>query len=325
MKMKSVLFPVFGSFPNVLNFSNSSKTKSSISSESILFIFDKTGSMGGHLNEKKISSKMKTAKDLILKTIQLNPGCKYDILPFNDKTYDLCKLEDLGEPEKNTFFSPIVPSLEAILKNNKYDSIILMSDGLPTESKDIAYNSIQMMGNITRENEANPVAVAIGVYADGEACSLFAGSRGYNCFIRNESDIDDVAGDINHGINCVYEILPNGLYIPVEIDGNYYYVESNDGSIDQKNELVKPDRKLVEKYLNLVIMKYLSDMSQFPLLKSLVKHSVLLLENENDRNEIIKKYDEVLKTVDHTYEDNFNTPGLRSAVANAFRGTTRQV
>jgi len=281
--------------------------------------------MGEHLNEKRNSSKMKTAKDLIQKTVQLNPGCKYDIMPFNEKTYDLCKLEDLGEPERSTLFSPIVSALEAIMKSNKYDSIILMSDGLPSEPKDIAYNAIKMMGNITRENEANPVAVAIGIDADGEACSLFAGSRGYNCFIKSESNLDDVAEDINHGINCVYEMLPNGLYIPVEIDGNYYYVESNDGSIYQKNELVKADRKLVEKYLNLVIMKYLSDMSQFPLLKSLVKHSVLLLENENDRNEIIKKYDEVLKTVDHTYGDNFNTPGIRSAVANAFRGTTRQV
>ena len=174
---------------------------------------------------------MNSAINLIKKVIELNPNCSYDIMPFNENPYSLCKLSDIILPEKCTYFSPLVPTLEKLLKETKYSSVVFLSDGLPTESPEIGRKAIQAIGNITRENGANPVAVAIGVDADGEACGLFAGSRGYNCFIKYERNIDDVANDINHGINCVYEMLENGLYVPVEADGNYYYVDKNSSTI----------------------------------------------------------------------------------------------
>jgi hypothetical protein len=316
--IKSVLFPVFGSFPNVLNFSNSLKSKPVIDND-ILFILDSTGSMGEHLNEFRNSSKMYNAINLIKKVIELNPNCSYDIMPFNEKTYPLCKISDIISPDKCTYFSPLVPALEKLLKEKKYSSVVFLSDGLPTESQIIAHDSIKMIGNITRENGANPVAVAIGVDADGLACGLFAGSRGYNCFIKYEKDLDKVANDINHGINCMYEMLENGLYIPVEEDGNFYWVDT----IQYVASNV--DRKMVEKYLNLVILKYLTLTDKFPLLKSLVKHSVLLLDNENDRKEIIEKFDEIIKDVTKTVVDMHKSPGAMSAVANVFRAASQQV
>jgi hypothetical protein len=318
--IKSVLFPVFGSFPNVLNFSNSYQTKPSISNSSILFILDKTGSMGDHLNENHKSSKMYVAKELIKRIISLNPECSYDIMPFNNTPLPLCHLDNIDEPSGSTYFSPLVPELQKLLSYKTYDSVIFLSDGLPSESVEVAHRSIKMIGSITRENKANPVAVAIGVDADGEACALFAGSRGYNCFIKYEKDLDDVANDINHGINCIYEMLETVLYVPVESDGTYYWFDSISG-----NNTVKADRKMVEKYLNLVIMKYLTDTIQFPLLKSLVEHSVLLLENENDRKEIIKKYDDILKVVKKTANDMHRSPGVQSAVANVYRAASQQV
>jgi len=315
----SVLFPVFGSFPNVLKFSNSIKSKPVIDND-ILFILDSTGSMGNYLNELHNSSKMNSAINLIKRVIDLNPNSSYDILPFNETPLSLCKIFDTILPEKNTYFSPIVPILEKLLKEKKYSSVVFLSDGLPSESSNIAHNSIKIMGNITRENGANPVAVAIGVDADGDACELFAGSRGYNCFIKYEKDLDKVSNDINHGINCMYEMLETGLYVPVEADGNYYWIDSI-----ANTSIVKADRKMVEKYLNLVIKKYLTDTIQFPLLKSLVEHIVLLLENENDRKEIITKYEDILKVVKKTANDMHRSPGLKSAVANVYRAASQQV
>jgi hypothetical protein len=276
--------------------------------------------MGENLNEDKQSSKLYVAKVLIQKIIDLNVDCSYDIMPFNENPEPLCKLDKIGIPEKCTYFSPIVPEIENLLRNTKYDSIIFLSDGLPSESESIAHNAIRMIGNISRENNSNPVAIAIGIDADGEACSLFAGSRGYNCFIKYEKDLDLVVNDVNHGISCVYEILENGLFVPVESDDNYYFLDTKVSS-----ETIKADRKLVEKYLNLVIMNNLMNKTKFPLLKSLVEHSVLLLENVNDRKEIIEKYDEMLKIVENTVSDMIKTPGAKSAVATVFRTNSKQV
>ena len=322
--INSVLFPVFGSFPHVLNFSKSDKPKKDLTNKRLLFILDQTASMSEHLNEQKNSSKMYVAKQLIKKVIELNPDCSYDIMPFNETPLPICKIDDIGEPEKCTYFSPLVSEIKTLLKDTKYDSVIFLSDGLPSESAQIAYESIRMIGNITRENNSNPVAVAIGVDADGEACGLFAGSRGYNCFIMYEKDLDLIVFDINHGINCVYEMLDNGLYVPVESDGNYYYVDSPQSDKIPSNT-IKADKKLVEKYLNLVIMKYLMNNTQFPLLKSLVEHSVLLLDNENERKEIIDKSDEMLKVVRKTVFDMNRSPGIKSAVATVFRTASKQV
>lgn len=318
-QINSVLFPVFGSFPNVLNFSKTNKpTNKNVNK--LLFILDTTGSMGGHLNENRNSSKMYNAKQLIKKVISLNSDCSYDILPFSQNPFPLCKLENIDEPNGSTYFSPLVPEVETILKNTQYDSVIFLSDGLPSEPVQIAHESIKMIGNTTRENKCNPVAVAIGIDADGEACELFAGSRGYNCFIKYEKDLDSVANDINHGINCVYKMLETGLYVPVESDGNYYYVDTT-----SSDKTVKPNKELVEKYLNLVIKKYLMDNKQFPLLKSLVEHTVLLLDNETDKKEIIIKYEEMLQIVKKTTFDTHGTPGAKSAIASVFRNTSNQV
>jgi hypothetical protein len=39
---------------------------------------------------------------------------------------------------------------------------------------------------MTREADANPVSIAVGDDADGVACALFSGNRGYECFLKYE-------------------------------------------------------------------------------------------------------------------------------------------
>jgi hypothetical protein len=319
--INSVLFPVFGSFPCVLNFSKSNRPKKDLINKRLLFILDKTASMSEYLNEQKNSSKMCVAKKLIKKVIELNPDCSYDIMPFNETPLQLCKIDDIGEPEKCTYFSPLVPEIKTLLKNTEYDSVIFLSDGIPSEPVMNAYSAIKMIGNITRENKCNPVAVAIGTDADGEACASFAGSRGYNCFIKYEKDLDSVVSNVNHGINCVYEMLEaTGLYVPVESDGNFYYIDTT-----PSDNTIKPTKKLVEKYLNLVIMKYMMDNKQFPLLKSLVEHTVLLLDDETEKKEILTAFEEILKDIKKTANEMRGTPCAKSAIASVFRNTSNQV
>jgi hypothetical protein len=254
------------------------------------------------------------AKDLLKDVIKLGPY-SYDIMTFNTKAHGLCNIDHLPMPADSTYFSPIVPELEYYIKaETKYCSVVFLSDGLPTEPYECAMKAIKQIGNITREAGANPVSVAIGSDADGSACDLFAGNRGYNTFIKYRKDIAKIASDISNGIVCNYTMLPNGTFIPVEADNKYYYVGT-----EIVGESVKPDRHLVEKYLNLVIKQYMSDVSQYNLLMSLVEHSVKLLDSKADQKELVEKYTTMLATIKHVIRENDRTPGLLSAAAQCYR------
>ena len=319
--LKSILFPVFGSFPSVLNFGHSTKVKEQVNGKKILYVLDGTGSMGEYINEVGECSKSVMAKKLIKLVQDSRPNNDYDIMVFNTRPYDLCKLDGVPEPNNSTYFSPIVPELNRLFKSSKdYFSVVFMSDGLPSEETSVAHEAIKSLGNITRENNANPVSVAIGSDADGFACALFAGNRGYNCFIKYNKDLEGIASDISNGVDCVYEVLPNGGYIPVESDKSFYYVSST-----PEGETVKPTRELVEKFLNLVIQKYISDTSQFVSLRSYVEFVSKLLDDEKDQKEVVDKFHKLLETVKRAVVLNAGTPGLLSATATAYRQCSRQV
>jgi len=310
----SVSFPVFGSFPNFLVVGSNDQPTKDISGKKVLFVLDSTGSMGGYPNELHECTKMVLARDVIQKVITLG-GYNYDIMTFNTKPHPLCNIDQLPAPSDSTHFSPLVPALETLVTiDSGYCSVVFLSDGLPSEPSQIAIDAIRKIGNITREAGANPVSVAIGSDADGDACAIFAGNRGYNCFIKYRKDIDQIASDISNGINCNYTMLSNGTYIPIEADNKYYYVDT-----EAVGESVKPDRHLVEKYINLVINKHKKDVSQYKLLQSLVEHCVKLLENEADQKELVEKYTTMLTTIAHAVHDNEGTPGLSSAVAQCYR------
>jgi hypothetical protein len=315
--IKSVLFPIFASFPNVLSIGSSYEPKKDITGKKLLVYLDVTGSMGEYANETGECSKLVLAKNLLTKVLDTN-GLEYDIVPFNTQPQDVCKLDGIQVPTGSTYFTPLVPDATMRLtKESKYCAVLFVSDGLPTEDKYIARDAIKTIGNITREIGANPVSVAIGSDADGQACALFAGNRGYNCFIKYQKNIDQIAKDICNGVECTYNMLLNGSFIPVEADGKYYYVGT-----DIEGESIKPDRVLVEKYLNLVIQKDMADVSKHFLLKSLIGHIVKLLDNEADQKEIVAMFETMLTDIQHVIHENHGTPGLLSAVATVHRHTS---
>jgi hypothetical protein len=313
-QLKSVLFPVFGSFPSVLTIGTSDKEKRDVSGKKVLFVLDGTGSMGEYVNETGECSKMVIARDVIQKVLDLRK-CDYDIMVFNTKPHGLCKIDQLPMPNEGTYFTPLVSELEFRMEpGTQYCSVVFMSDGLPSEPKHDAQEAIRKIGNITREASANPVSVAIGSDADGESCALFAGNRGYNCFIKYRKNIDNIASDVSNGIDCNYHMLDNGSFIPIESDGNFYYV-----SDDTVGEVVRPDRKLIEKYLNLVIQKNMANVSMHELLRSLITHTSQLIENEDERKEVVQHFNGLLRSIQRAYADNGQTPGLLSAVATCYR------
>jgi len=311
---KSVLFPIFASFPNILSFSSSHEPKKDITGKKVLVYLDVTGSMGEYANETRECSKLVLAKNVLEKVLTVN-GYDYEIVPFNTQPHEVCKLEGIQMPNGSTYFTPLVPDATMRLtKDSGYCAVLFVSDGLPTEDHRASHDAIKNIGNITREIGANPVSVAIGSDADGQACALFAGNRGYNCFIKYQKDINIIAKDINNGIKCNYHMLSNGAFIPIEADGNYYYLDT-----DINGEAIKPDRALVEKYLDLIIQKYNADLSQYHLLKSLVGHTVKLLDNESDQKELIDKYNTMLTDIKRIIRENEGTPGVISAAATAYR------
>jgi hypothetical protein len=311
--LKSVLFPIFSSFPNVLTFGSSLEPKKSIEGKKVLIYLDATGSMGEYCNETGECSKMILAKETLEKVL-ISRGYNYEIVPFNTYPLEKCSLEKLPQPHNSTYFSPLVDDLTERVKDGNYCAVVFMSDGLPSEPSEIARNAIKTIGNITREAGANPVSVAIGSDADGRACAVFAGNRGYNCFIKYRKDVEQIANDISNGIECNYFMMQNGSFIPIEADGNYYYVNSDVGATT-----IKANRFLVEKYLNLVIHKYMADVTQHQNLKSLVGHTVKLLDNIVDQTELVDKYNDMLKVIEKVIRDNYHTPGVLSAAASAYR------
>jgi len=319
--MKSVIFPTIGTFPTVLNYNTSTKEKADTTGKKILFILDGTGSMGEFINSDRKTNKAVVARKIIEQVLSKRSSNGHDIMIFNDKPLPLCKVNEISEPSGSTFFSPLVDELQKILKNDStYCSVVFMSDGLPTEPIDVARNAITTIGNTTREMGCNPIAVAIGSDADGNSCELFAGNRGYNCFIKYEKNIEEIVEDINNGIDCKYEMLENGTYIAVESDGNYYFVENN-----KLGETVPADKFLIEKYLNLVIMKYITNEDKIPMLRSLVEHCSKLIDDKDIQKEIVNKFNGLLEVVKKSIIMDAKSPCMMSATKQAYRGYSKQI
>ena len=319
----SVLFPIFGSFPSVLNFGTNSVASRNIEGQKLLFVLDNTGSMGEFINEKHECSKAVMAKRLISNVLEKVPGTSHDVLLFNTSVSPPCQVGEIPPPGDSTYFSPLVPVLKGLVPGSTYCSVVFMSDGLPSEDLSVAREAIKTIGNITREAKANPVSVAVGSDADGESCGQFAGNRGFNCFIKYDKDREQTVADIVQGVKCNYHELENGAFIPVEADGHYYYVGETAGA---SAETVKATRPLVEKYLNLVFQKYISDSKQVPLLKSLVEHVIVLLDTDVDKSEVQKKYFDILESVKKVVASlPPGAPAMLSAVSTCYRTASNQV
>lgn len=100
----SVLFPVFGSFPSVLNYGTNFEAIRNIEGKKVLFVLDNTGSMGEFINEKAECSKAVMAKRLINNVLDKLPGTKHDVLLFNTKVSPPCQVGSIPPQETVPIF-----------------------------------------------------------------------------------------------------------------------------------------------------------------------------------------------------------------------------
>lgn len=321
--IKKIFFPNINSkFSNVLNigFTENKFKKRKHENESILVILDVTASMGDHLNDKKEISKAKAVKKILTKIESL--GYKLDILPFNTVAHFICNIENIPEPNECTYFSPLVLELNKHLhKKHSYGAVLFVSDGLPTEDKIIAHKSIKQIGSMTREAGANPVSIAVGDDADGSACALFSGNRGYECFLKYLEQIESLVTDIVNGINCNYIMLESGDYIPVEPNGNYYYLTKEENSIS-----IDINVENMMKYLNIIVLEEFSKTDpDYNELKSFIDQVVKVIPDQNNRNMITSHFNNMIGKVIQTTNDQKNTPSILSSRKYAYRGMSQQV
>jgi len=321
MKSQKITFTKFKDFSNVLVCGQSKKNNKRQFKKDVLVIMDITGSMNEHINENsKEGTKYTVAKQLLTK-LEKN-GNNLVILPFNNTPKELCEIKDIPEPCECTFFSPIVPVISNLLStNHNYSSIIFMSDGLPTESEYIAHTAIKSLGRLVREGNCNPVSVAIGDDADGHACALFSGNRGYECFIKHLSQIEKVVEDMDNGISCEYEMIESGEYIPIEANGNYYYLDYSTETADKNCSI-----ELLMKYLNLIILSEFSKINpNLSDLKELVKISTNMIESQSNKDMIINHFDKIIGTTMSAVDKQKNKSSLLSNTKQIYRGLSQQV
>ena len=308
-------------FPTVLNFNDDDTPKASIDGKKLLFVLDNTGSMGEFINYADGISKGIAAKKLIEQVLSKRPTNDYDVMVFNDKPYPVGKVSDIPMPNGATYFSPLVDEVKKVVTaDSNYCSVIFLSDGQPSEPMDIAHDAIRAIGNTTREMHCNPVSVAIGHDADGSACALFAGNRGFNCFINEMKNLEQVGNDINHGIDCKYKMLENGQFIPIEADGKYYFVGS-----DVLGTTTAPNKFLIEKYLNLVIMQNINDYSMIEPINNLVASCSKLLDDPADQKAIMDRFHKIINVVKQNIVDNGSTPACMSSGGALYRAASNQV
>lgn len=324
MKINKINFPFFKEkYPNILNigFTESKIRKRKLESvtDKVLVILDITGSMNDYLNSKKKNSKANAIKKVLL---ELNKKVSLDILPFNIHPHTICTVENIPEPYECTYFTPIVPELKRQITKNIYNSVLFVSDGLPSEDKNIANKAIKNLGNITREADCNPVSIAVGDDADGVACALFSGNRGYECFLKYEDQMNSLIEDINNGINCNYVLIDSGEYIPVESSGNYYYIttESNSGQSSDINI------EIIMKYLNIILLQEFSNEdSNYDDLKQFIEFISNIIPDATNKNMVINHFNTMINNVVSRTIEQHNTPSIMSAKKNVYRGMSQQV
>lgn len=316
---KSYIFPVFEDYSNVLNVGTVKNQHKYV--DEVLVMQDVTGSMGDYLNENHSDgSKWSVAKNILKKLEER--GFKITVLPFNTKSLNLCSVDYVPEPGGSTYFSPLVPSVRDIFKSKKHNfqAVIFASDGLPTEDQTIARSAITELGRIVRENNCNPVSLAIGNDADGSACALFSGNRGYECFIRHLSQLDNVVNDICNGLTCNYHMLPNGNFIPIEKDGNYYYVSKNVDGL-----MYKPNYDMIFKFLNIAMLdEFSKEHTDYYKLNNFIKFIAEIESDSVKRNELINHFTLVIGQVRHRSIEQTGTPSLMSAKKAYYRESSCQ-
>lgn len=315
-------FPQFKTkYPNILNigFTDNKTRKRKFTNEAVLVVLDVTGSMSDYLNSKKKISKAAAIKQVLT---ELNKNFILDVLPFNVVPHDLCKVTNIPEPYECTNFTPIVPELKRQLAKDIYGAVLFVSDGLPSEEKSDADKAIKNLGNMTREAGANPVSIAVGDDADGIACALFSGNRGYECFLKYEDQFGNLVDDINNGINCNYVLIDSGEYIPVESSGNYYYITSED------NVEVTPNLTIenIMKYLNIIFLQEFSkENSNYTELKEFVEFIVKVIPDAVNKNMVSTHFNNMINDVISKTREQHNTPSMMSARKNAYRALSQQV
>ncbi len=318
--MKFVQFPQFRNFPNILNIGKTNAMQHN-KNKNVLVILDITDSMNEYINEfNNDGTKINMAIKIVEKLEKKYQNYNFDVLPFNTKTYPLCTINTIPTVENCTYFSPIIPALKSIINN--YQSVIFMSDGLPTEDIDIAYDSIYMCGKICREASAKTISVAIGTDADGYACSLFAGNRGINCFIKYSNELNKVIYDISTGIETKYIYLEMfDDYVPIE-HNEYYYVSNK---IIGSNQLITPF--LIKKYINLVILKKINEPNYNPDelydFIQFILYKTEILDNY-EINQFNEYFSIILNNINNTHSKHMYSNSKISAINQTYRNFSQQ-
>jgi hypothetical protein len=319
MSQSNYIFPKIHDYPTVLNVGTTDNKPKEI--KDVLFIMDVTGSMSDFINmNSSEGSKWSVAKKMI-STIE-SRGVSVKVMPFNIVPHPICSVSSIPEPNNSTYFSPLVPEVKKLFEeSNTYSAVVFMSDGLPSEDKSKAHQAITDIGRFVRESNCNPVSVAIGNDADGNACAKFSGNRGYECFIRYLSQIEQVVDDIYNGIQCHYVMIPNGSYIPVEKDGHYYYLSSISEGVTNA-----PDFDTTFKFINLVILdEFSKEQPNYKNLLDFVSKVAEVETNLSKRSMLVTHFTTIIGDVKKKTAEQVNTPALLTATKQAYRNASQQV
>jgi hypothetical protein len=318
-----VKFPQYKNYSEFLQLGFKSYEPKTVSGKKILVILDVTGSMDGLINGENEGTKITFAKKIIENIIDGYPFSEVDIMPFSDFPKQIVSFKEIPEPRGCTYFTPILPEVTKYVKTDSdYSSVIFMSDGLPSESLEQGQRAISALGSYCREAGSNTIAVAIGSDADGKACSLFTGNRGYNCFGKFHKEIPEIMNDVLNGIKCNYVQVSEGIWIPVEESGNYYYLSDNfNGS------QMLPNINLVRKYINLIIQNEINDSDNFDpeSLIKYIKHVAELLSDKAEQEEVVSFFTKSLHVVRNTIDMYGATPSIASAVQQTYRSYSSPV
>ncbi len=309
-------FPKYKSYPSVLQIGFKSYEPKIVVGKKILVVLDTTGSMGEMINWDREGTKITFAKNIISKIVEAYPFSVVEVMPFSDKPKAIVSVSQIPDPNGGTYFSPILPVIKNVVKSDsEYATVIFMSDGLPSESKQLALDSIRQIGVHCREINSNTISVAIGSDADGQACSLFTGNRGYNCFVKFKKDIDPALTDIINGIKCNFVQISDGNWIPIEENGHYYYLGN-----DTTGQSATPNIDNVRKYVSLIIQEELQNpdsLNEDSLIKFI--QSVASVLQTPDKNEIIEFFTKSLTVVKKTIIANVGTNSIMSVAKQAYQ------
>ncbi len=311
-----IKFPKYSKYPSVLHVGFKSNDVKNVIGKKILIILDVTGSMGEHINDNNEGTKIQFAKKIISDLIEFYPFSIFEILPFSESVGQIVSFNNIPDPDGCTKFSPIPDALKKhINSNSEYIASVFISDGLPSENANIAQDAIKQAGSFCREMKTNTISIAIGSEADGQACSLFTGNRGYNCFVKFEKEIDSVVSDVTNGIKCNFTLVGNN-WVPIEPNGKFYYIDDTFGTDE-----IEPDVESIRKYISLVIQEEIANIKHFDANKlvEFVKIVANHLPNPKEKNEVIEFFTKSLVIVKKAINEYAGTPSTLSATKQAYQ------